>query len=120
MKRQAHAEFPHSRTRHMVSNVRIRNRTEDEIEVGSSFITYRTKDGVTDTYFGSNRYRLVIHSGKLRIREKRCLLDSDGLRTQGRVSIILWALALQSPRGWRATAPSLCWPISTRWSEGAP
>jgi len=89
MKRTAHAEFPHSRTRHLVSNVRIRNRSQDEIEVGSCFITYRTKDTVTDTYFGSNRYRLVAESGILRIREKRCLLDSDGLRTQGRVSIIL-------------------------------
>ena len=89
MKRSAHAEFPHSRTRHVVSNVRIRGRTENEMEVASSFITYRTKDGVTDTYFGSNRYRLVIENGRLKIKEKRCLLDSEGLRTQGRVSIIL-------------------------------
>lgn len=89
MKRTAHAEFPHSRTRHLVSNVRIRGRNDSELEVGSSFITYRTKDGVTDTYFGSNRYRLVVENGRLKIKEKRCLLDSEGLRTQGRVSIIL-------------------------------
>lgn len=89
MKRQAHAEFPHSRTRHLVSNVRIRKRSDTELEVGAAFITYRTKDGITDTYFGSNRYRLVVDNGQLRIKEKRCLLDSDGLRTQGRVSIIL-------------------------------
>ena len=88
-KKTAHSEWPRSRTRHLVSNVRIRNRKDDEIEVGSSFITYRTKDGITDTYFGSNRYRLVADNGTLRIREKRCLLDSEGLRTQGRVSIIL-------------------------------
>lgn len=89
MKRTAHAEFPHSRTRHLVSNVRVRNRSESEIEVGSAFITYRTKDALTDTYFGSNRYRIVIADGRLRIKEKRCFLDSEGLRTQGRVSIIL-------------------------------
>jgi p-cumate 2,3-dioxygenase beta subunit len=89
MKRQAHAEFPHSRTRHLVSNVRIRSRNENELEVGSSFITYRTKDGVTDTYFGTNRYRLVFENSRLKIREKRCLLDGEGLRAQGRVSIIL-------------------------------
>lgn len=89
MKRTAHAEFPHSRTRHLVSNVRIRSRSDSEMEVAAAFITYRTKDGVTDTYFGSNRYRLVAENGRLRIREKRCLLDSEGLRTQGRVSIIL-------------------------------
>jgi len=89
MKRTAHAEFPHSRTRHVVSNVRIRSRSEDELDVSSAFITFRTKDGVTDTYFGSNRYKLVQVEGNLRIREKRCLLDSEGLRMQGRVSIIL-------------------------------
>jgi p-cumate 2,3-dioxygenase beta subunit len=44
---------------------------------------------VTDTYFGSNRYRLVPGGGTFRIKEKRCLLDSEGLRAQGRVSIIL-------------------------------
>src|SRR5712691_1575306 len=89
MKRTAHAEFPHSRTRHLVSNVRIRKHIGDDIEVSSAFITYRTKDGVTDTYFGSNRYRLVPGNGTFRIKEKRCLLDSEGLRAQGRVSIIL-------------------------------
>ena len=89
MKRTAHAEFPHSRTRHVVSNVRIRLRADAEMEVSSAFITFRTKDGVTDTYFGSNRYKLVQIEGHLRIRDKRCLLDSEGLRMQGRVSIIL-------------------------------
>jgi p-cumate 2,3-dioxygenase subunit beta len=89
MKRTAHAEFPHSRTRHLVSNVLIRQRFENELEVGAAFVTFRTKDGQTDTYFGSNRYRLVPDKGSLRIREKRCLLDTDGLRPQGRVSIIL-------------------------------
>jgi p-cumate 2,3-dioxygenase subunit beta len=72
-----------------VSNVLIRQRFENELEVSSAFVTYRTKDGQTDTYFGSNRYRLVAENGRLRIKEKRCLLDSEGLRTQGRVSIIL-------------------------------
>jgi p-cumate 2,3-dioxygenase beta subunit len=73
----------------VVSNVRIRSRAETELEISSAFITFRTKDGVTDTYFGSNRYKLVQVEGQLRIRDKRCLLDSEGLRMQGRVSIIL-------------------------------
>ena len=89
MKRTAHAEFPHSRTRHLVSNVRVRERREDEIDVTAAFVTYRTKDSVTDVYFGSNHYRLVPTDKSFRIREKRCLLDTDGLRPQGRVSIIL-------------------------------
>ena len=69
MKRTAHAEFPHSRTRHLVSNVRIRKHIGDDIEVSSAFITYRTKVGVTDTFFGSNRYRLVPGNGTFRIME---------------------------------------------------
>lgn len=89
MKRTAHAEFPHSKTRHLISNVRIREQRDNELEVSCAFVTYRTKDGVTDTFFGSSRYRLVAEEGGLKIRSKRCLLDSDGLRAQGRVSIIL-------------------------------
>ena len=89
MKRTAHSEYPRSKTRHLVSNVRIRSRTEDSIEVGSAFVTYRTKDGVTDTYIGSSRYQLVPGAQGFKIREKRCHLDLDGLRPQGRVSIIL-------------------------------
>jgi p-cumate 2,3-dioxygenase beta subunit len=89
MKRTAHAEFPHSRTRHFVSNVRIRERNEGELAVSAAFLVYRTRDGATDTYFGSCRYRLAVRQDSFRIREKRCLLDTDGLRSQGRVSIIL-------------------------------
>jgi p-cumate 2,3-dioxygenase beta subunit len=89
MKRTAHVEFPHSRTRHLVSNVRIREQTDEEVAVSAAFLVYRTKDGVTDSYFGSHRYRLSTSGSRLRIREKRCLLDTDGLRSQGRVSIIL-------------------------------
>lgn len=89
MKRTAHVEFPHSRTRHLVSNVRICGRAIDETSVSAAFLVYRTKDSVTDTYFGSNRYKIVRDGTSLRIRQKRCLLDTDGLRPQGRVSIIL-------------------------------
>ncbi len=89
MKRTAHSEYPRSKTRHLVSNVRVRSRTGDAIEVGAAFVTYRTKDGVTDTFIGSSRYQLVPADDGLRIREKRCHLDLDGLRPQGRVSIIL-------------------------------
>ncbi|MGR7995751.1 aromatic-ring-hydroxylating dioxygenase subunit beta [Xanthobacter sp. ZOL 2024] len=89
MKRTAHAEFPRSKLRHLVSNVRITERNEDEVRVTSAFITHRTKDGVTDAYFGTGLYRLVLGEGRLRIREKRSILSSDGLRTQGRVSFIL-------------------------------
>ncbi|HUN51530.1 MAG TPA: aromatic-ring-hydroxylating dioxygenase subunit beta [Candidatus Sulfotelmatobacter sp.] len=88
-KRTAHSEFPHSKTRHLVSNVRIKEIGEQEIKVAAAFVTYRTKDGVTDSFVGSYRYVLARSESGWKIREKRCLLDLDGLRPQGRISILL-------------------------------
>jgi p-cumate 2,3-dioxygenase beta subunit len=89
LKRSAHSEYPRSKTRHLVSNVRIRERGPEGLFVSAAFVTYRTKDAVTDTFIGSNRYRLVAGDDGLQIREKRCVLDLDGLRPQGRISILL-------------------------------
>ena len=57
--------------------------------VGAAVLTFRTKMGLTETYIGSYRYRLVVEEGRLLIREKRCILDMDGLKPNGRISIIL-------------------------------
>lgn len=89
MKKTAHSEQPRSRTRHLVSNVRIRAAEGDDVTASAAFVTYRTKDGHTDTYIGSALFHLRRVDGELRIREKRCQLDLDGLRPHGRISIIL-------------------------------
>lgn len=89
MKRTAHAEFPHSKTSRIVGNVRVNRTMNDEIEVSCVFQTLRTKDGTTDLYFGTSKYRLSIQDDGFRIREKRCLLAGDGLRPSGRISIVL-------------------------------
>ncbi|MDB5609488.1 MAG: aromatic-ring-hydroxylating dioxygenase subunit beta [Bradyrhizobium sp.] len=89
MKRTAHAEFPHSKTSRMIGNVRIRSQNDDEMEVSCVFQTLRTKDGTTDLYFGTSNYRLKTTEDGLKIREKRCLLGSEGLRPHGRISIVL-------------------------------
>lgn len=89
MKKTAHSEFPHSRTRRIVGNVRVKPQQDGSLEVGSVFTTYRTKDGTTDLYFGSAVHVLVPQEDGYRIRSKRCLLDGDGLRPSGRLSILL-------------------------------
>lgn len=89
MKKTAHSEYPRSRTRHLVSNVRILSASEEEIKVAAAFITYRMKFGNSDAYVGSTHYRLRRIDGTLRIAEKRCFLDLEALRPHGRVSIIL-------------------------------
>lgn len=88
-KTTAHAEYPRSRTRRLVSNVRILERSSGVIKVQSGFATFRTSQGVTDTYFGRHEYRLVDEAGALRIQEKRTILDMGALRPHGRLSIIV-------------------------------
>ena len=90
MKKTAHAEFPHSRTRHMTSNVRIAGIVGDALRVTCNFVVYRSKQGVNDVYPGHSAYELLpVDGGGFRIRLKRAMLDVDTLRPQGKVSIIL-------------------------------
>jgi len=89
LNKAAHAEFPHSRTVHLVSNVRIVERSADELQVRSSFIVTRAKGPLNDTYPGRSTYRLLVTSDGLRIRSKRAALELSQLRPQGKVSIIL-------------------------------
>lgn len=89
-KKTAHSEYPRSKTRHLVSNVRVLESDATSCRVAAAFLTYRSKDGHTDTYVGSSDYRIVAAAdGALRIGYKRCVLDLESLRPQGRVSILL-------------------------------
>jgi len=89
MKKGAHAEYPRSRTRHMIMNVRIESRAEGEVIVQSSFMVHRSKDSASSMYVGHYRHCLAVVDGQLKIREKRCTLDTDTLRPLGRISIVL-------------------------------
>jgi p-cumate 2,3-dioxygenase subunit beta len=89
LSRMGHSEFPHSRTRRMISNVRIAASTAAEVTVKCNFLVYRSKGPVTDVYPGHSTYRLVRLNDEWKIRSKRAALDLASLRPQGRVSIIL-------------------------------
>ena len=89
MKKSAHAEYPRSRTRHLVTNVRIESQDGEDVKASAAFATFRSKHSVTDFFVGCLRYRLRRIDGALFIREKRCVLDLESLRPQGRISIIL-------------------------------
>ena len=82
----AYAESPHSRLRRTIAKVRIVAESDDEIAARCNFVVARTRHGDTITYYGEIRYRLVRVDEGLRIREKRVLLDHDGLRPHGRIS----------------------------------
>jgi p-cumate 2,3-dioxygenase beta subunit len=89
LKATAHAESPHSRTRHMTSNVMVGERTGEAIAVTCNFVVFRSRMEKTDIYPGHAEYKLVTGSDGLRIRSKKAILDVDVLRPQGKVSIIL-------------------------------
>ena len=88
-KKSAHAEYPHSITQRMISNVQIVGAEQDATKVRSSFVTYRTSQGVTDTYFGRHEYLLLRPNGAIRIKEKRTILKMGALRPHGKLSIIV-------------------------------
>ncbi|CAN5662479.1 aromatic-ring-hydroxylating dioxygenase subunit beta [soil metagenome] len=90
MKRSAHAEYPHSRTRRLVSNVLAGAHDDGRIWVRANFAVFRTRSGAFDTYVGHYRHLLERdESGSLRFLVRRCVLDLDALRPHGKVSIIL-------------------------------
>ena len=90
LKRGAHAEFPHSRTRHTISNVRVLENGGDVARVSCNFVVYRNKREVMDIYPGRSEYMLVpSDGGAFRIRLKRSVLDLEALRPHGKLSIIL-------------------------------
>ena len=87
--RKAHREYPHSNTRHLVSNVRLRAVEGDELLVPAAFVVFRFRNRQAVHYVGRYRYRLVVSSGRLMIRHKRVELDLTALRPAYDVAIIL-------------------------------
>lgn len=88
-KRTAHAEFPHSICRRLVTNVRILSGNDQCFKVTSNYVTYRSKNNVTDTYVGHHNYDLCVTDGGLKILAKTSFIDSENINEQGKVSIIL-------------------------------
>lgn len=88
-KPSAHAEYPHSRVRHIYSNIRIISIIDDKITVNSNFVTFRNKRGITATYMGWHKWILLRIGDSFLIELKRTILDLDGLVPQGKVSLLL-------------------------------
>jgi len=84
----AHAEFPRSRTRRLISNVRILERTPLVVEANFVVYRYRGNEDVR-TYVGRYRYTLESRDGALRIKAREAVLDAMELGSLGTVSFIL-------------------------------
>ena len=87
--RHAHREFPWSRTRRLITNVRITRVVGEEIFVAASFLVYRVRSGNVDPFIGSYEYTLRRVDGSLKVAFRKAMLDLEALRPHGTVSIIL-------------------------------
>jgi len=88
--RNAHAEYPLSRTRRMISNVRITGAKGDAIDVESNFVVYRfRRDSDIREYVGHYRHGLRLVNGRLMITRREAIIDAMELGALGLVSFIL-------------------------------
>lgn len=85
----AHAEWPRSDTARIIGNVRVLGIDVAGVQVRCTYVCYRSKNYVTDTFIGHCLYTLVGKPGAIQIASKRVMLDLNSLRQQGKVSIIL-------------------------------
>jgi p-cumate 2,3-dioxygenase subunit beta len=86
--RHGHREYPSSRTRRFISNIRIK--VEDgAIVATSSFLVYRFRMGESSPYVGCYEHRLKRVDGELKILHRKAVLDLEALSEHGAVSIIL-------------------------------
>ena len=86
--RHAHREYPWSRTRRFVSNVRVEETNDGELAVTSNVQVYRFRNGEGAPYVGSINYILRRDRGGLKIAYRRAVLDLEALSWHGAVSII--------------------------------
>ena len=88
-KKEAHSEWPRTQGCRLISNVRLLGPVDGGQLIASAFITFRSKDDLTDRFFGHHRHVLRKTSQGIRIFSKRSMLEMGNLRPQGRVSIII-------------------------------
>jgi p-cumate 2,3-dioxygenase subunit beta len=83
------AENPRSRTRRLVTNVRLLTAEGDEARATANFAVWRFQHEQADVYVGQDRHVLVRGPSGLMFRERRAVLDLETLRPHGKLSFIL-------------------------------
>lgn len=88
-KKDAHAEYPASRTCRMVANVSVSAASGNEVRASANVVTYRYRYERIDIYPAHVDYVLRREDSGLRIASKIVTLALDSLRPQGKISLIL-------------------------------
>jgi p-cumate 2,3-dioxygenase subunit beta len=86
----AHREYPWSKTRHFVSNVRVLGEDDDGIVHGdAAFTVWRYRNRDVDTFVGRYELKFERSGERLLLRGKRITLDAWTLAPYGAISIVL-------------------------------
>jgi p-cumate 2,3-dioxygenase beta subunit len=83
------AENPRSRTRRLITNVRLLSAEGGEARATANFAVWRFQHEQTDVYVGRYVHVLVRGPAGLLFRERRAVLDLETLRPHGKLSFIL-------------------------------
>jgi 3-phenylpropionate/cinnamic acid dioxygenase small subunit len=87
--KNAWAEMPPSRTRHLISNIRIKQDSGLEIEVHSNFLCYRTRmEKDQDIFVGTRHDLLRKASSSFKIARRMIILDQATLAAKN-ISVFL-------------------------------
>src|SRR5262245_61260538 len=87
--KNAWAEMPPSRTRHLISNVRIKKDDGSGIEVHANFIVYRTRlETDQDIFIGERQDFLRRVNGTFQIARRKIILDQAVLSAKN-ISVFL-------------------------------
>lgn len=86
--RHAHREYPSSRTRRFVSNIRFKESGDGHLAVWANALVYRFRSGESAPYVGRYEYTLKRVDGGFKITYRRAVLDQESLTQHGAVSII--------------------------------
>lgn len=88
--RNAHAEFPHSRIRRLITNVRILTQDDTKLTAAANFVIYRfRRNEDVREYVGTYRHIFAKTPSGLKIAERIVKLDAMELASLGSVSFIL-------------------------------
>ncbi len=83
------AENPRSRTRRLITNVRLLSADNGAVRIAANFAVWRFQHEQIDVYVGRYVDVLVRGAAGLMFRERRAELDLETLRPHGKLSFIL-------------------------------
>jgi 3-phenylpropionate/cinnamic acid dioxygenase small subunit len=87
--KSAWSELPPSRTRHLITNIRVMNTGGDEMEVYSNFLVYRTRQETDqDLFVGTRQDLLRRFNGGFKIARRTIILDQAVLDAKN-ISVFL-------------------------------